>query len=230
MSRRREGDVGATGQDDGRQDQCAADGDRPEPVGGTEVPGLRDQSGDRVPETDADGGGDRQGGDRPPGLLGGQVPAGDGHGDREDAQTDALEAPPDEELGEVLRNRGHHTAGDDAGEGEEDHIALPGPVGEPAHDRCHECTGQQGDREQPFPRAERHMVGPGERGDEGSAEARDDRHQRTGGQQGGDQEPGVLPLRSAASAPLPGSVANRPTAQSSVLIVASMSSADVITQ
>ncbi len=92
-------------------------------------------------------------------LVCGQVPAGDGHGDGKDAQTHPLQAPPDEQFGEVVRNRRHHAASDDADEGEKDDIALPGPVGEPAHDRGHECAGQQGDREHPFPRAQRHVVG-----------------------------------------------------------------------
>jgi hypothetical protein len=119
------------------------------------------------------------------------VPPGYGHGDGEDAEADALEPPTDDQFGEVVRHRGHHAAGDHTGEGEEDHVPLPGPVGQPAHDRRHERPGQQGDGEQPFARTQGHVVGVGQRRDERSAQAGHDRHQGACGHQGGHEEPGV---------------------------------------
>ncbi len=163
VSNRPGSDLGATGKDECGEEERACYRDGAEPVGGPKVPGLRDQPGDGIAETDTDGGGDREGGDRPAGLVRRQVPPRDGHGHGEDAETDTLKAAADEELGEVVRDGGHDAAGDDTGQGEQDHVSLPGPVGQPAHDRGHECTDQQRDREQPFARAQGDTVSLGQR-------------------------------------------------------------------
>ena len=77
----------------------------PEPEGGLEVEDLGDQAGDRIAQTGADGGGDREGGDGPARPARGELAAGDGHGHRQQAEADALESPPDHQHGEARSTR-----------------------------------------------------------------------------------------------------------------------------
>jgi hypothetical protein len=69
------------------------------------------------------------------------MPPGDGHGDRQDSEADALEAAADQQLGKVLRYRRNHAADDNTAEREKNYVSLPGAVGQPAHDRSDERTG-----------------------------------------------------------------------------------------
>ena len=178
----------------GRQDQRGEDqgpghGDGTEPVGRPEVQELGDQPGHRIAETGPDGGGDRQGGDGPPGLLRWQVPAGDGHGHRQEPEAHALQGPADDQHGEPVGHRRDHAAHDDRAEGDEDDGPLAGPVGQPPHHRRGQGAGQQGDGEDPLPGAQRDPVGPRQGRDEGGAEARHHGHQGSGQHQGRHQEP-----------------------------------------
>ena len=71
------------------------------------------------------------------------MPPGDGHGNGQDSETDALEAAADQQFGEVLRYRRHHAADDHTAEREKNHVSLPGAVGQPAHDRGDARTGSR---------------------------------------------------------------------------------------
>ena len=65
---------------------------RADPVGHGDAAVVGEQPGDRVAETDARGGDDREGGDHPAGPLDGQVLAGRRHRQRHQGQAEALEA------------------------------------------------------------------------------------------------------------------------------------------
>ena len=72
----------------------------------------------------------------------------------------------------------------------EDHVPLPGAVGQPAHDRRGQRTGEQGRGEQPLGGAQADVVGLGDGRDERRPEAADDGHQRGHQHQGRHQRPG----------------------------------------
>ena len=125
--------IGVRGEHHDDQEQRQGDRDRTEPERSAIVVELRDQGGDRVPQSRADRRAHGKGCHGACRLVGCELAPCDRHGHREQAEADPLQASSQSQHGKAGGQCREHAPGEDGGEGEHDDPALSGSVRQAAH-------------------------------------------------------------------------------------------------
>jgi len=177
-------DVGDDGDGEGEADR---DDDGAEPEARAEGQLLGDQAGERVAEADAGDGGDGQQPDDAGAVLAVEGVARDRHGEGDQPEADAHQAPAEQQQRERAGHGGEHAPDEDR-----DERAEHGPAPVPAVAEAPEGGGgdgahEQADGERPLGGRERHVGVVRDGRHERGAQAADDRRHHPEVDQDGDQ-------------------------------------------